>query len=121
MIRLLLSLLLWSSLALGQPVSKTVNVPQGTIYRGGVPSGGGTTITWTCPTTRTNETAFDCDTEVLKFQLEITYGATVQVIDAAAEDRTRSIAGDPAGTLYRVRVCDVEEICSSWSTQRAQF
>ena len=118
----------WSSalallpvLALAQPVNKTEHVQQGEILRRGIAAGGGTLVRWTCPTTRANGNAFDCATEVSRFDLEIRRNASAVTVELGAEARTYSIAGDPAGTRYRVRVCDQDEVCSAWSAEKYQF
>lgn len=121
--RLSLSLsssVLLASLALAQPVDKTERVTQGQILRRGIDAGGGTTVSWTCPTTRMNGEAFDCATEVERFDLEITRNASSIVVELGAAVRSYGITADPAGTRYRVRVCDAES-CSPYSTPGYQF
>jgi hypothetical protein len=117
---------LWSSLLLAgvahaQPVNKVERVDQGDVLRKGVPAGSGTTLSWTCPTVRADAEAFDCETELDKYVLEIQYQTSTITLDLAADQVARAIANDPKGTRYRMRACDTEDVCSVWSAPAYQL
>lgn len=73
------------------------------------------TLSWTCPATRTDGSDFACATDAAGYDLEVTKGATVTTVELAATATSRVITGDPAGTQYRIRVCDLAGECSAWS------
>jgi hypothetical protein len=125
-IKWLLSLSLSSSLLLAglanaQPVNKVERVERDKILRKGVQPGGGNTLSWTCPSSRANAEPFDCDTELGKYVLEIQYQKSTVTLDLNAGEVTRAITGDPKGTRYRLRVCDIDSLCSAWSAPAYQF
>jgi hypothetical protein len=77
------------------------------------------TLSWECPTTRTDGSAFACVTDAAGYDLETTLpaGNAPTIIELPATATSRIINADPAGTLYRLRVCDLAGQCSEWSAQ----
>ena len=75
------------------------------------------TLSWECPTTRTDGSAFTCATDAAGYDLEVTAAAgnAPTIVELPATATSRVITADPAGTSYRLRVCDLAGQCSEWS------
>lgn len=75
------------------------------------------TLRWECPATRVDGTPFACSSDAAGYDLEMTLAAgnTPTIVELPVSATSRVITGDPAGTTYRVRVCDVAGLCSQWS------
>ena len=76
-------------------------------------------LSWECPTTRTDGSAFACATDAAGYDLEVTTAAgnAPSIVELPASALSRVITADPGGTLYRLRVCDLAGQCSDWSAQ----
>jgi hypothetical protein len=77
------------------------------------------TLNWDCPTTRTDGSAFACATDAAGYDLEVKTSptATATIVEISNSSTSRIITADAAGTLYRIRVCDLAGECSAWSDQ----
>ena len=75
------------------------------------------TLSWECPTTRTDGAAFSCATDAAGYDLEVTAAAgnAPSIVELPATATSRVITADPGGTAYRLRVCDLAGQCSEWS------
>lgn len=75
------------------------------------------TLSWECPTTRTDGAPFSCATDAAGYDLEVTAvaGNAPTIVELPATATGRVITADPAGTTYRLRVCDLAGQCSEWS------
>ena len=75
------------------------------------------TLSWECPTTRTDGSPFACATDAAGYDLEVTTAAgnAPSIVELPASALSRVISADPAGTTYRLRVCDLAGQCSAWS------
>ena len=80
------------------------------------------TLVWDCPTTRvpvppaTTGEPFDCATDAAGYNLEATApGGSAVITDELPSATSRVITSAPAGTAYRIRVCDNAGECSAWS------
>lgn len=75
------------------------------------------TLSWECPTTRTDGAPFACSTDAAGYDLEVTMAAgnAPTIVELPAGATSRVITADPAGTTYRLRVCDLAGQCSEWS------
>ena len=76
------------------------------------------TLSWECPTTRTDGAPFACATDASGYDLEVTgpaAGNAPVITELPANVTTKLISTDPSGTLYRLRVCDLAGQCSDWS------
>ena len=77
------------------------------------------TLSWECPTTRTDGAPFSCATDAAGYDLEVTAvaGNAPAIVELPASATSRVITADPGGTTYRLRVCDLAGQCSEWSAQ----
>jgi hypothetical protein len=75
------------------------------------------TLSWECPTTRTDGSAFACATDAAGYDLEVTMAAgnALSIVELPASATSRVITADRAGTSYRLRICDLAGQCSEWS------
>lgn len=75
------------------------------------------TLSWECPATRTDGSAFACTTDAAGYDLEVTAAAgnAPTIVELPATATSRVITADPGGTTYRLRVCDLAGQCSEWS------
>ena len=75
------------------------------------------TLSWECPTTRTDASPFSCATDAAGYDLEVTTvaGNAPTIVELPATATSRVITADPAGTSYRLRICDLAGQCSEWS------
>ena len=75
------------------------------------------TLSWECPTTRTDGSPFACATDAAGYDLEVTTvaGNAPTIVELPATATSRVITADPGGTTYRLRVCDLAGQCSEWS------
>ena len=74
-------------------------------------------LSWECPTTRTDGSAFACATDAAGYDLEVTTAAgnAPSIVELPASALSRVITADPGGTSYRLRICDLAGQCSEWS------
>ena len=75
------------------------------------------TLSWECPTTRTDGAPFACATDAAGYDLEVTTAAgnAPTIVELPASALSRAINADPGGTSYRLRICDLAGQCSMWS------